>query len=332
MTFPPKQFAILGSGICGVTTANLLLNAYPGSEVTIYSDQKADITTFAAGAQFYPIWLGDDLPEGYDTVLRQWFLASKKIFTEHAAQGLPVYHSHCLELLTRQTSPPAYFYDVLDNLAVQKNIRLPRGYSYQYSYDSMMIDPIRYLPVLTQRYKAKGGKIIRRRFHTIDDVLNIRETVIFNCLGMGAKYIFGDPLLQPVKGVCLRMRPIADLHWVVAAAPDFIIAPRGPETYVGASYITEWKTEHATEAEQAYILNNAIKIMETPGTAFSLVPGTIRKEDVFDVRVGFRPVRSQGPRVEKEIIGSKTIIHNYGHGGNGVILSWGTAAYALTLL
>lgn len=44
--------------------------------------------------------------------------------------------------------------------------------------------------------------------------------------------------------------------------------------------------------------------------------------------VGLRPYRPQGYRLEAETIGSKTVIHNYGHGGCGVTLSWGTANIA----
>ena len=45
-----------------------------------------------------------------------------------------------------------------------------------------------------------------------------------------------------------------------------------------------------------------------------------------------RPFRAQGPRVEVERLGSKTIVHNYGHGGAGWSLSWGSAALALQLI
>src|SRR5688572_17358424 len=46
---------------------------------------------------------------------------------------------------------------------------------------------------------------------------------------------------------------------------------------------------------------------------------------------GLRPFRRSGFRVAAESWGDKTIVHNYGHGGGGVSLSWGTAALALEL-
>jgi hypothetical protein len=44
-----------------------------------------------------------------------------------------------------------------------------------------------------------------------------------------------------------------------------------------------------------------------------------------------RPFRPQGPRIEAERVGKKTIIHNYGHGGSGWSLSWGSGQIAANL-
>ncbi len=49
---------------------------------------------------------------------------------------------------------------------------------------------------------------------------------------------------------------------------------------------------------------------------------------VIKETVGLRPFRKTGPRIEKQELGSKTIVHNYGHGGSGWSLSWGTALIA----
>jgi len=36
-------------------------------------------------------------------------------------------------------------------------------------------------------------------------------------------------------------------------------------------------------------------------------------------------------RIEAEKLGDKTVIHNYGHGGAGISLSWGSAAEAIKI-
>ncbi|RAK00195.1 secreted protein [Larkinella arboricola] len=48
--------------------------------------------------------------------------------------------------------------------------------------------------------------------------------------------------------------------------------------------------------------------------------------------VGLRPFRASGPRIAKEALGNKTIVHNYGHGGSGWSLSWGTGNLARELV
>jgi hypothetical protein len=47
------------------------------------------------------------------------------------------------------------------------------------------------------------------------------------------------------------------------------------------------------------------------------------------ITVCTRPFRAQGPRLELERIGDKSVVHNYGHGGSGWSLSWGSSGIAV---
>lgn len=49
------------------------------------------------------------------------------------------------------------------------------------------------------------------------------------------------------------------------------------------------------------------------------------------ITVCTRPFRAAGPRIEAERIGDKLVVHNYGHGGSGWSLSWGSGMEALAL-
>ena len=60
-----------------------------------------------------------------------------------------------------------------------------------------------------------------------------------------------------------------------------------------------------------------------------LAPVRVAPERVIREVTGLRPFRSSGFRVEPETLGEKLVIHNYGHGGGGVSLSWGSANLAL---
>ncbi|HKB90042.1 MAG TPA: FAD-dependent oxidoreductase [Opitutaceae bacterium] len=55
----------------------------------------------------------------------------------------------------------------------------------------------------------------------------------------------------------------------------------------------------------------------------------ISYDRILRVTVGLRPHRASGFVVRAEPLGSKTLIHNYGHGGSGWSLSWGTATLVL---
>ncbi|MCC5939322.1 MAG: FAD-dependent oxidoreductase [Lunatimonas sp.] len=58
----------------------------------------------------------------------------------------------------------------------------------------------------------------------------------------------------------------------------------------------------------------------------------VSEDRVIKETVGLRPFRLSGPRVESQQLGNKTIVHNYGHGGSGWSLSWGTAMIASELV
>lgn len=56
-----------------------------------------------------------------------------------------------------------------------------------------------------------------------------------------------------------------------------------------------------------------------------LPPVLARMDRVTRVTVCLRPFRKAGPRLDVETVGDKTVVHNYGHGGSGWSLSWGSA-------
>ncbi len=50
-----------------------------------------------------------------------------------------------------------------------------------------------------------------------------------------------------------------------------------------------------------------------------------RPERIMNITVCLRPFRAQGPRLDAERVGDKLVVHNYGHGGSGWSLCWGSA-------
>ncbi|HZZ67710.1 MAG TPA: FAD-binding oxidoreductase [Phenylobacterium sp.] len=60
-----------------------------------------------------------------------------------------------------------------------------------------------------------------------------------------------------------------------------------------------------------------------------IAPVRASMDRVFDITVCLRPFRAQGPRIEAQEIGDTLVVHNYGHGGSGWSLSWGSGTVAL---
>jgi hypothetical protein len=67
---------------------------------------------------------------------------------------------------------------------------------------------------------------------------------------------------------------------------------------------------------------------QTPA-ALDLTPVRASTDRITRITVCTRPFRAQGPRLDTEMLGSKLIVHNYGHGGSGWSLSWGSSSVAV---
>jgi glycine/D-amino acid oxidase-like deaminating enzyme len=67
-----------------------------------------------------------------------------------------------------------------------------------------------------------------------------------------------------------------------------------------------------------------------PKPPVPLAPIRASVNRLFDITVCLRPFRAQGPRLDAEQVGHKLVVHNYGHGGSGWSLSWGSAHVVVT--
>jgi D-amino-acid oxidase len=60
-----------------------------------------------------------------------------------------------------------------------------------------------------------------------------------------------------------------------------------------------------------------------------LAPMRASADRIFDITVCLRPFRAAGPRLDTEQVGDALVVHNYGHGGSGWSLSWGSSTMAV---
>jgi hypothetical protein len=66
----------------------------------------------------------------------------------------------------------------------------------------------------------------------------------------------------------------------------------------------------------------------TGPSPLALAPIRASTDRITRITVCTRPFRALGPRLDVETIGTKLVVHNYGHGGSGWSLSWGSSSIA----
>src|SRR4029078_11279799 len=66
-------------------------------------------------------------------------------------------------------------------------------------------------------------------------------------------------------------------------------------------------------------------------TKRNFAPVKVARNRIIREVVGLRQYRPSGFVGDAQRFGSKLLFHNYGHGGGGVTLSWGTASLAVDM-
>ena len=86
-------------------------------------------------------------------------------------------------------------------------------------------------------------------------------------------------------------------------------------------------------AASALVLPGCAATTPRPASARAgcLPPVAVAAERVIRTVAGLRPYRASGFVVRAEALGDKILVHNYGHGGAGITLSWGSSKLATRL-
>jgi glycine/D-amino acid oxidase-like deaminating enzyme len=84
-----------------------------------------------------------------------------------------------------------------------------------------------------------------------------------------------------------------------------------------------------TKRVRPYVLDSPVGVGRN---ARHFTPVNVARDRVIRTVVGLRPYRPSGFVVRAESLGDKLLVHNYGHGGGGMTLSWGTARLSADLV
>ncbi|MEV0634222.1 FAD-dependent oxidoreductase [Streptomyces sp. NPDC050619] len=143
-------------------------------------------------------------------------------------------------------------------------------------------------------------------------------SAVVNCAGMGAAALAGDSTLRPIRGqhVVVENPGITEFFSEdTGLSPDLVcFYPHGDTVVLGGTAI-DGDGDVADDAATAKGIIERCAAIEP----------RFADAQVIEHRVGARPT---GSRVRVEFThrdGAVPVIHNYGHGGAGVTLSWGCA-------
>jgi len=327
MTDLDADVLVLGAGVIGLSTAICLAEA--GVNVAVAAaDPPERTTSVAAGAIWGPHLVGmDDRVARWAGVTLDWL--AKLSQPELGANELAgIVHSVTGIAASRDSDgAPPEFAATASELSPCAPGDVPPGYATAWRLAAMTVSMPGYLGYLAGRLGRAGGRIAYGvKIGTLSDASGLAPSarVIVNCTGCGARDLVPDPDVVAVRGqVVVAANPgITEFFVGTSSKPDDLtyLFPHGDVVVLGG---TEQRGNWSLEAD--------------PGTAAHIVSAcaaiepALRTAPVLEHRVGLRPTRPW-VRLEAERSGAVTIVHNYGHGGAGVTLSWGCAQDAAGLV
>lgn len=202
-----KSVAVLGCGAVGLATARLLQKR--GRNVTLYAkDLPPNTTSNVAGAQWFPVSVSQhshEAPGFRPRLIEASRLANRRyqlmVGPRYGIRWLPNYRMDQQPIpegsLLSFDSPIRDLMPEMRDLEPSEN---PFSFAYVRQFQTMMIEPNTYLPAMLQDFWIAGGKIEVREIRDIGELQKLPERVIVNCTGLGAKALFKDDELTPVKG------------------------------------------------------------------------------------------------------------------------------------
>lgn len=108
----------------------------------------------------------------------------------------------------------------------------------------MFIEPPIYLAALLHDFRDAGGQVNVQGFATPAEVAALPEPIVVNCTGLGARELFGDRELTPVKGQLTVLVPQPEVDYGLLTDDDLYMFPRQDGILLGGTH------EHGTETRE----------------------------------------------------------------------------------
>lgn len=305
-----RNAVVVGAGIAGLSCALRLIDR--GWTVRVVADRPpAESTSHLAAAVWFPTHAGPR-----DKVL-DWGRRTFTALAEQARAGVPGVVMRESLTLYREPPPAQWWADAVGEVRPARADELPPGYPHGLRFAVPLVEMPVHLPWLLAELQRRGGVLEQRRVESLSDAGRDADLVV-NCSGLGARTLVGDTSVVPVRGQIVRV-----------ANPGLTLSVRDEQHPGGRAYVHP-------RAQDA-ILGGTLDEGEwdatpDPGTGAAIVERCtdivpeLHGAEVLEHIAGLRPARPT-VRLEAEPAGPDTprVIHDYGHGGSGITLSWGCA-------
>ena len=247
----------------GLATARLLQRR--GAKVTIYAAAlPPETTSNIAGGQWWPHSVYD-ADAATPAFLGQLTAAARSAYREYqnlvgphygvrwlrnyyVSQGTPTVRRVAAPADGAASAPPP---DPLEGLGPEERVleagEHPFGDARVRQVDSMMIEPAVYLQALMEDFLTAGGEIAVRRFQSREQLAALPERTIFNCTGIGARALFGDGDLIPVRGQLVVLLPQPEVTYNLLSGGLYMF-PRSDGIILGGTFErNDWSVEPRPE-------------------------------------------------------------------------------------
>ncbi|MEV7602417.1 FAD-dependent oxidoreductase [Kitasatospora sp. NPDC089797] len=310
---------VIGSGIIGLTTA-VRLQERGLRVVVVTADGLLSTVSAVAAAVWYPVGVEAD------ERVAAWSAAGYAELARQARAGVPgvVLRDTWMPALRRQPEGVPWWGAGVPDLRRLEPAELAPAYADGWRFTAPTVEMPRYLPWLRGRFLDAGGEVVHRRLDTLGQA-RAWAPVAVNAAGLGARQLCGDEALRPVRGQLVLVRNPglrASLRIQDEPAGYTYVHPRSTDVVLGGTFEEDvWDLGGDRATAGAILARCAAHVPE------------LRGAEIVGRPVGLRPERRGGVRLAAEEGGDGLrIVHNYGHGGAGVTLSWGCADAVAELL
>jgi len=296
---------IVGAGVSGLSSGIRLLES--GHDVQIVSEKfSPETVSDVAAAIWYPFLVKP--AERADTWGIETYDVMEALCDEAPEAGVTMRDGR--EYLRSVVEIPPWNKDIAA-FRILENDEIPDDYVFGWEFRAPVIEMPLYMPWLKSRFEDLGGSF-EQEF--VEDLEDLGGDIIVNCVGLGARELCNDKEVKPARGQIIFIDQDPGIgHFDQQPETLTYTIPRSDITVLGGTaQVDDWSLEIRDE-DNDLILSKVEAIWPEMDRS-KIVGGT----------VGLRPSRNE-VRLEEEKVGTTRVIHNYGHGGAGVTLSWGCA-------